>query len=134
MKPIIRLLAACALSLLFCLPVHAQWARAGMMEGRTYYVDLDTAQRDASLVTLWVLVDFSEPARTTRGRSYLSKKAKLEVDCSQRMMRQLQDTWHPEHMGAGEPVFFTDGSKVPAFPVQRESPGEILWKAACGRR
>ena len=131
MKTLFTLLA------LALLPMHAaqaQWSRAGFMEGRTFYVDQTTASRDAGLVTIWALIDFSEPAYTQRGRAYLSKKAKLEVDCNQRTLRQLQDTWHADRMGNGEPVFMSDGSKISAFPVQRDSPGEILWKAACGRR
>lgn len=110
------------------------WERVGQYEGRTLYFDPTTLRKSGSRVQTFVLTDLKEPNATARGRQYLSKKALLEFDCSQRTMRVLQDTWYPRRMAAGEPVFLTEGAAVGAFPVQADSPGDMLFKAACGRR
>lgn len=110
------------------------WERVGLYEGRTLYIDPTTMRRSGSRIQAFVLTDLKEPNATARGRQYMSKKALLEFDCSQRTMKVLQDTWHPRRMGEGEPVFLTDGASIGSFPVQSDSPGEMFWKAACGRR
>lgn len=110
------------------------WERVGMYEGRTLYVDPTTARRSGSRVQIFAITDLKEPNATARGRQYFSKKALLEFDCSQRTFKVLQDTWYPRRMGQGEPVFQTAGSPEGPFPVQSDSPGELFWKGACGRR
>lgn len=110
------------------------WERVGVYEGRTLYFDPTTMRRSGSRVQAFALTDLKEPNATARGRQYMSKKALLEFDCSQRTMKVLQDTWYPRRMGEGEPVFLTDGASVGSFPVQSDSPGEMFFKAVCGRR
>ena len=115
-------------------PQATPWERIGVYEGRTLYVDHSTSRKSGSRIQIFSLTDLREPNATARGRTYWSKKALLEFDCSLRTFRVLQDTWYPRRMGQGEPVFLTDGSGVTALPVQSDSPSEMFWKAACGRR
>lgn len=122
-------------------PVAAQgsadsspWERVGVYEGRTLYFDPTTARRSGSRVQVFTITDLKEPNATARGRQYFSKKALLEFDCGQRTFKLLQDTWHTRRMGQGEPVFQTDGPAQGPYPVQSDSPSELFWKAACGRR
>lgn len=110
------------------------WERIGIYEGRTLYVDHSTARKSGSRIQIFVLTDLREANATARGRTYWSKKALLEFDCSQRTFRVLQDTWYPRRMAQGEPVFLTDGASIGTLPVQSDSPSEMFWKAACGRR
>jgi hypothetical protein len=110
------------------------WEKVGVFEGRTLYVDHSTARKSGSRIQIFTITDLQEPNATARGRQYLSKKALLEFDCSQRTLKVLQDTWHTRRMGQGEPVFQTDGGPQGPFPVQSDSPGELLFKGACGRR
>jgi hypothetical protein len=37
-------------------------------------------------------------------------------------------------MAQGEPVFQTEGGPLGPYPVQPDSPSELFWKGACGRR
>lgn len=110
------------------------WERVGVYEGRTLYVDHSTARKSGSRIQIFVITDLKEPNATARGRQYFSKKALLEFDCSQRTFKVLQDTWHTRRMGEGEPVFQLDGGPQGPFPVQSDSPGELFYKGACGRR
>lgn len=122
-------------------PVNAQtraepspWERVGVYEGRTLYIDPTTARKSGSRIQIFTITDLKEANATARGRQYLSKKALLELDCSQRTLMVLQDTWYTRRMGQGEPVFQTDGGPQGPYPVQSDSPGELFWKGACGRR
>lgn len=110
------------------------WERVGIYEGRTLYYDPTTARRSGSRVQVFTITDLKEPNATARGRQYFSKKALLEFDCDRPSFTVLQDTWHPRKMGQGEPVFQTDGPPQGPYPVQSDSPSELFWKAACGRR
>lgn len=115
-------------------PAVNPWERIGTYEGRTLYIDPTTARRSGSRVQIFAITDLKEPNATARGRTYLSKKALLEADCNQRTLKVLQDTWYPRRMAQGEPVFQTEPGAMGAFPVQSDSPGEMFWKGACGRR
>ncbi len=110
------------------------WERVGTYEGRALYIDMTTARRSGSRIQVFTITDLKEPNATARGRQYWSKKALLEFDCSQRTLKVLQDTWYTRRMGQGEPVFQTDGQPQGPYPVQSDSPGELFWKGACGRR
>lgn len=110
------------------------WELVGTFEGRTILMDPSTMRRSGSHVQVWTLTELKEPNATARGRAYRSKKALLEMDCNGRSMKVLQDTWYPRPMAEGEPVFQTEGGPSAAYPIQGQSPSEMLWKAACGRR
>jgi hypothetical protein len=110
------------------------WERVGIYEGRTLYIDPTTARRSGSRVQIFTITDLKEPNATARGRQYFSKKALLELDCSKRTLKVLQDVWYTRRMGQGEPVFQTDGQPEGPYPVQSDSPGELFWNGACGRR
>jgi hypothetical protein len=112
----------------------APWERVGIYEGRTLYIDPTTARRSGSRVQIFTITDLKEPNATARGRQYFSKKALLELDCAKRTLRVLQDTWYTRRMGQGEPVFQTDAPGQDTYPVQSDSPGELFWNGACGRR
>lgn len=112
----------------------APWERVGIYEGRTLYIDPTTARRSGSRVQIFTITDLKEPNATARGRQYFSKKALLELDCTKRTLRVLQDTWYTRRMGQGEPVFQTDAPGQDTYPVQSDSPGELFWNGACGRR
>ncbi|MBM3388546.1 MAG: hypothetical protein FJY26_03425 [Betaproteobacteria bacterium] len=110
------------------------WERVGVYEGRTLYIDPTTARTSGSRIQIFTITDLKEANATARGRQYFSKKALLELDCSQKTLTVLQDTWYNRRMGQGEPVFQTDGGPQGPYPVQTDSPGELFWKGACGRR
>ncbi len=110
------------------------WERVGIYEGRTLYVDPTTARRSGSRIQVFTITDLKEPNATARGRAYQSKKSLLELDCSQRTLKVLQDTWYTRRMGQGETAFQTDGQPQGPYPIQSDSPGELFWKGACGRR
>ena len=140
---LMRTLALATAILMVCLlgPIQAQtraepspWERVGIYEGRTLYIDPTTARKSGSRIQIFTIVDLKEPNATARGRQYFSKKALLELDCSQRTFTVLQDTWYTRQMGQGEPVFQTDGGAQGPYPVQSDSPSELFWKGACGRR
>jgi hypothetical protein len=109
------------------------WERVGTYEGRTLYIDPTTARRSGSRIQVFTITDLKEANATARGRQYSSKKALLEFDCSKRTLKVLQDTWYTKRMGQGETVFLTDGPQGP-YPVQSDSPGEMFFNSACGRR
>ena len=132
--PLACLFALCGPSTMAQSGTTTPWERVGVYEGRTLYIDPTTARKSGSRIQIFTITDLKEPNATARGRQYLSKKALLEFDCSKRTLVVLQDTWYTRRMGQGEPVFQTDGQAQGPYPVQSDSPGELFWNGACGRR
>ena len=110
------------------------WERVGTYQGRALYIDPTTARRSGSRIQIFTITDLKEPNATARGRQYFSKKALLEFDCTKRTFKVLQDVWYTRRMGQGEPVFQTEGEPQGPYAIQSDSPGELFWNGACGRR
>ena len=110
------------------------WERIGVYDERTYYLNHATSRHSGYRIQIWALTQLKEPAFTTRGRSYVSKKSLLEVDCHKKTLMILLDTWHPKPWGEGEPVFESDHSDMKPGIVQAQSPSEAILRGACGRR
>lgn len=127
------LLAALSL-LLFCSSGTAQWVKAGTIDGVTVYLEPSRIDRSVSPTRLWALSDLPSEQHTARGRSYLSQKAEMELDCLTAKIRILRVNWHAGRMGAGESVFYTDLSDSVFKPVVQGSQTELIWRAACSRK
>ena len=121
------------LLLLSVRPVYAEWMRAAQDEdGMTVYIDPDTIRLKRGLVRVWHLFEY-KTAQTVMLRSFLSGKAHIEYDCAEERSRYLAFAAFSDHMGSGE-VVYSNPDERKWEPVEPESVGQILWKAACGKK
>lgn len=121
------------LLLLSVRPVYAEWMRAAQDEdGMTVYIDPDTIRLKRGLVRVWHLFDY-KTAQTVMLRSFLSSKAHIEYDCAEERSRYLAFAAFSDNMGSGE-VVYSNPDELKWEPVEPESVGQILWKAACGKK
>jgi hypothetical protein len=113
-------------------PACAEWVRAlNNQTDPTLYVDSDTIRRDGTVVKWWELLDY-KTVQTVAGISFLSMKVLREYDCAGEQIRVLAMADFSDNMATGR-VVFSDFTQSNWVPVQPESKGQALWKAACGK-
>ena len=113
-------------------PAYAEWVRAlNNQTDPTLYVDSDTIRRNGTVVKWWELLDY-KTVQTVAGISFLSMKVLREYDCAGEQIRVLAMADFSGNMATGT-VVFTDFTQSNWVPVQPESKGQALWKAACGK-
>jgi len=132
-RPFLTLsLALITLLVLSSGPASAEWVRAlNNQTDPTLYVDSDTIRRNGTVVKWWELLDY-KTVQTVAGISFLSMKLLREYDCAGEQIRVLAMADFSGNMATGT-VVFTDFTQSNWVPVQPESKGQALWKAACGK-
>lgn len=110
------------------------WRKVVEDDERTVYVATSPAARDGYMVTIVSLVDLRKASALGDGAAYLSWETQYRFDCRKRLSRIEAASMYAGNMGAGEvagSVVYDDSEWK---PVPKGSNGELLWKAACGRK
>ena len=110
------------------------WELVGEFNSQSYYLNHATSRRSDSRIQIWNLTQLKEPAYTTRGSAYTSKKTLLEINCQQKTLLVAEDTWYPKPWAEGSPVFESGTLNTKPILVQSQSPSEAILRAACSRR
>ena len=112
----------------------AAWVEVAHDETQTFYANPTTIRKTGNLVTMWDLIDFKTAQEVPTGsrKLMLSIQGEYEYDCRKGQARSLYDSWHPEHMGAGEVIYFQ------SIPTRWEAVAlagtmKVFWKIACGK-
>jgi len=112
--------------------IKRNWASVFDDDDATTYVFPSSIHRQGDKATMWSLVSFKAPQRTSRAKvPFMSEKSAEEYDCQERRFRTLSYALHRETMGVGETVY----AKTAPDQWQEVLPDsdiEILWKVACG--
>ena len=115
-------------------PVNAEWVALGTTDdGMSIYADPGTIRRTGDLVKMEALYDF-KTIRTVEGNPYLSYKVQREYDCAEERIRYLAFTFFSGNMGSGKVVPTTSDEQQKSEPVQSDSIGLTLFKAACAKQ
>lgn len=110
------------------------WRKVVEDDSRTVYVATSPAAKDGHMVTILSLVDLRKASALGDGTAYLSWETQYRFDCRKRQSRIEAASMYAGNMGEGEVA----GSVVYDDPewksVPKGSNGELLWKAACGKK
>lgn len=113
----------------------AAWERVGAADdGMTVYADPATIQASGDVVKMWGLLDYKAAEKDAAGKAYLSAKLLQEFDCKGERGRTRYFSFHAGQMGAGELTYSEKRADSEWLPARRARTGEMLWKAACGRK
>lgn len=111
-------------------PAYAEFVKAlNNQTDPTLYVDSDTIRRNGTVVRWWELLDYTT-VQTVAGISFFSMTVQREYDCTGEQIRVLAMADFSGNMANGK-VVFSDFTPSNWVPVQPESTGQTLWKAAC---
>lgn len=110
--------------------VFADWEMVNKGPTATMYLDLSTRQRTLNKVKMWHLTDNYTIRPVNGGKAFLSLKAQIEYDCTEKQTRYLWTTVYSGHMGNGEVLDSLAGNQK-WQPVIPGTIWEIMWKSAC---
>ena len=108
----------------------AAWVSLGDVGNAELFVDRSSIVRKGDMVTMWSVSALKTPG-AANGLAYVSLKRQDEFDCADSRMRGMLISAHPQPLGEGAAVVSEKGNGAWA-PVTPQSPGEVLWKIACG--
>ncbi len=116
----------------------ADWVDIGVSTGTdifTQYVDLASMRKTGTALRVWALRDFDTVVVDKDGDRYLSSKTLYEIDCKDWRSRLLSLIQYSDNMGKGNIVWSTSGTFIGNWDfVVPESIGELIQKAACGKK
>lgn len=110
------------------------WRKVFEDESRTVYVATSPAAKDGHLVTILSLTDLRKASALGDGTAYLSWQTQYRFDCKQRQSNIDAALMYAGNMGAGEVAGSVVYDDPEWKPVPLGSNGELLWKAACGKK
>jgi hypothetical protein len=112
--------------------VHAKWTEVGksVVDGDTFYVDLERIKKHSGKVYYWQLGDFLKPTET----GVFSSKIYNEAECGRFRNRILNSTLYKGSMASGE-VFHSNNTpeKNWTYPSPN-SMNEATLKAVCNHK
>ena len=108
----------------------AAWVSLGDVGNAELFVDRGTIVRTGDMATMWSVSELKTPG-AANGVAYVSLKRQDEFDCAGSRMRGTLISAHPQPLGEGAAVASEKGNGA-WMPVTPQSPGEALWKIACG--
>lgn len=110
----------------------AEWATVVRFETLTTYADLATIHKNADMVKMRSLNNFTT-AKTLGETTYMSSKGQREYDCKKEQSRTLYFSFHSKSFGEGEVIFSAPDISMKWEQNSPRSVNEALWKVACGK-
>ena len=65
----------------------ADWVSIGMTDNVVFGIDRASLEHDGHVRRVWSMLDYRQPQKNSQGKSYLSSRMLLEIDCSQKQAR-----------------------------------------------
>ena len=112
------------------LPAHARWESIGLYAQGTFYIDLDSVVREAGKRKLTSSVDYRAPQTNSQGKTYLSTRSMLHIDCSAELARTLHLTFFAGPMLKGA-VVESEGILLDWQPVPTGTPMYRIMHRVC---
>jgi hypothetical protein len=65
----------------------ADWVSIGMTDSVVFGIDRSSLEHDGAIRRVWAMLDYRQPQKNSQGKSYLSSRMLLEIDCAQKQAR-----------------------------------------------
>lgn len=108
----------------------AGWVRVRGDGVVTVLADPTNVARSTGRVTMWSVINYTQPRKTSEGKEFFSSKQQIEYDCVEERSRNLVFSRHTEYTGWGEAVY-TNNALGEWTPLPPGSVGAALRKFAC---
>jgi len=95
------LVSLCLTAMALCANA-SDWVSLGMVDLGTYGVDRASIEKDGSMRRVWTKLDYREPQKTSQGKTYLSSRALMEMDCVKKQVRTRSIALFSGHHLGGE--------------------------------
>ena len=108
----------------------ADWVSLGMVDLGTYGIDRASIEKDGSLRRVWTKLDYREPQKTSQGKTYLSSRALMEMDCVKKQVRTRSIALYSGHHLGGE-ALTSEGVLDAWQALAPNSPVFTMFKVVC---
>ena len=108
----------------------ADWVALGLADIGTYGIDRASIEKDGNMRRVLTMLDYREPQRSAQGKTYLSSRALMEMECVKRQVRTRSMALFSGHNLGGESLT-SEGIFDQWQAVPPHSPVFTMFKVVC---
>ena len=108
----------------------ADWMSVGMSDAAVYGIDRSSIERDGHLRKVWAMMDYRQPQKNSLGKTYLSSRMLMEIDCQQKTGRSRSLALYSGAHLSGE-LLTSEGVIAEWQPVPPSSPVFTIMRHVC---
>jgi len=108
----------------------ADWVNIGMNDEVVIGIDHASLEHDGHVRRVWSMLDYRHPQKNSQGKSYLSSRMLLEIDCQQKYARSRSLAIHSGAHLSGE-TLTSEGVIAEWQPVPPSSPVFTILRHVC---
>jgi len=108
----------------------ADWVALGLADLGTYGIDRASIEKDGNMRRVWTMLDYREPQKSAQGKTYLSSRALMEMECAKRQVRTRSMALFSGHNLGGE-ALTSEGIFDQWQSVPPNSPVFTMFKVVC---
>ena len=121
----------CSLCLVVVNPSWASdWVSVGMSDAAVYGIDRASIEKDGHTRRVWSMLDYRKPQKNSLGKTYLSSRMLMEIDCQQKLGRSRSLAIYSGAHLSGE-LLTSEGVIADWQPVPPSSPVFTIMRHVC---
>ena len=110
---------------------HASdWVSLGLADHGTYGIDRASIEKDGHTRRVWSMLDYRQPQKNSLGKTYLSSRMLMEIDCQQKLGRSRSLAIYSGAHLSGE-LLTSEGIIADWQPVPPSSPVFTIMRHVC---
>jgi hypothetical protein len=115
-----------------CLPqaMAADWVSIGMTDSVVFGIDRSSLEQEGHMRRVWAMLDYRQPQKNSQGKTYLSSRMLLEIDCAQKQARSRSLAIYSGAHLRGE-TLTSEGVIAEWQPVPPSSPVFTIMRHVC---
>jgi hypothetical protein len=102
----------------------------GLADIGTYGIDRASIEKDGSVRRVWTMLDYRDPQKSAQGKTYLSSRALMEMECVKKQVRTRSMALYSGHHLGGD-ALTSEGTFDQWQAVPPNSPVFTMFKVVC---
>ena len=121
----------CGLSLVLVnLSWASDWVSVGMSDAVVYGIDRASIEKEGHTRRVWSMLDYRQPQKNSLGKTFLSSRMLMEIDCQQKLGRSRSLAIYSGAHLTGE-LLTNEGVIADWQPVPPSSPVFTIMRHVC---
>ena len=108
----------------------ADWVSIGMSDAAVYGIDRASVEKDRHIRRVWSMLDYRQPQKNSLGKTYLSSRMLMEIDCDQKWGRSRSLAIYSGAHLSGE-LLTSEGVIADWQPIPPSSPVFTIMRNVC---
>ena len=108
----------------------SDWVALGLGDLGTYGIDRASIEKNGNLRRVWTMLDYREPQKSAQGKTYLSSRALMEMECAKKQVRTRSMALFSGHNLGGD-ALTSEGIFDQWQAIPPHSPVATMFKVVC---